>query len=377
MPNDFWDKFYGHEKARRIFESLVLNNKIPSGIILSGPPGIGADFLALKFAHLLRLFTGTGIPPADTLPLRFEEPDVKYIFPLMRGANEDAHEDPFSRLTPKDIDAIKNEIRTKNNNPYYELNLPRANEIKINSIRSIKNYLSLNFSEYIHRTIIISAAEYMSDTTQNALLKSLEEPPEHVTMILTTTDSSKLLSTIRSRCWEIKLSHLPDTDMNAVLQEYFNFTKEEIKTVLPFSYGNINEAVRLMDTDLERITLYGIDILRYAMAGQFLKGSELMETMFKELEKDSLDIFIKFLINWFSDAYRYSSGKADFILNDYAETFRKFADRYPETNYREILDKLENLQYTMDNSYMNRAGIISKIFYDLRSVTTPHIKISN
>lgn len=376
MAGNFWDGFFGHEKARQMFELLVQNNKIPSGIILSGPAGIGADFLALKFSHLLKLSKDSKVPDKDTIPYRFEEPDIKYIYPLMRGLNEDSNEDPFQRLKKDDIDEIKKEISYKNINPYHEFLLPRANEIKLNSIRSIKNFLSLNYSDYAYRTILISKAEYMSDTTQNALLKSLEEPPPGVTMILTTTDSSKLLTTIRSRCWEIKLNHLSDAEMTEILERYFETDKSVIKNILPFAKGNLNEAVNLMDADVTEIATQGIEILRFAMSGNFLKASAVSDVLFKEKDNEKLNLFIRFLINWFSDAFKHSMGREDYILTEHAETFRKFAERYPETKYSEILNSLENLQTTLENNYMNKAGIISKIFYELRAVTTAQIKLS-
>lgn len=375
MSNKFWNGVRGHEAAKHLFETLVLNNKIPSGIILIGDHGNGSDYLALKFSHLLQLSKSGILPERDTLPIRFEEPFIKYIFPLMSGAGEDSKSDnPFSKLPKDTIDNIKSEIDLKNKNPYYQIDLPKANVIKINSIRSIRTYLSINYDDLPYRTVLISRAEEMGDEPQNALLKSLEEPPEKVVFLLTTSNVSSLLPTIRSRCWEVKLPQLNDEDIYSILTEEFCHSPEEVNAVIPFAEGSVSEALHLIESDMNLITEKGMEILTHATAGNMSTASEKMDELTKEAGEQSLPLFIRFVLSWFKDAFRYKNEDCKLVMPQYKERYEKFVTRFPDVDYNGVVYKIETLNKVMNDSYMNRSGIQYRLFFELASVINPIIK---
>lgn len=377
MSNLFWNGLKGHKGAKELFETLVLNNKIPAGIILAGDHGNGSDYLALKFSHLLQLAHNGLIPETDTIPVRFEEPYIKYIFPLMSGTGEDnKSDDPFAKLSSKDIERIKSELELKNKNPYYQLDIPRANVIRINSIRSIRNYLSINYNELPYRTVLISRAEEMGDEAQNALLKSLEEPPERVIFILTANRMDSLLPTIRSRCWEITLPLLNDADMYSVLTENFEFGHEEVQSVIPFAEGSISEAVHLIDSELPLITENGMDILLQATAGNMNTAAEKMDELTRKAGDQCLPLFFRFILGWFKDAFRYKNGNSLLVMPQYRERYEKFVMRFPDVDFNNLIYKIESLYRVMNDSYMNKNGIQYRLFFELASVINPHIKNS-
>lgn len=377
MNNTFWSGVRGHKAAKELFETLVLNNKIPSGVILTGDHGNGSDFLALKFSHLLQLSHSGNLPDADSLPIRFEEPYIKYIFPLMSGTGEDSKSnDPFAKLTAKDIDRVKTEIDIKNKNPYYLLDIPKANVIRINSIRGIRTYLSINYDDLPFRAVLISRAEEMGDEAQNALLKSLEEPPEKVIFLLTTNNSSSLLPTIRSRCWEVKLPQLSDEDIYSILTENFEYSTDEAKAVIPFAEGSVSEAVRLIEADMNLIAEKGMDIMLMATAGNMNTASEKMDALTKEAGDQSLPLFIRFVLSWFKDAFRYKNGIESLAMPQYRERYDKFVNRFPDADFSSLLHKIETLNKVMNDSYMNRSGIQYRLFFELASVISPQLKQS-
>ena len=141
---------------------------------------------------------------------QLSEPYIKYIIPLPRGKGESDSTSPTEKLTPDEIDLIKEQ-------------LPKANNIKISSIRNIKKYLSLDYSEFAQRFIVISDSHLMNEEAQNALLKNLEEPPENVIFILCTSQVSKLRRTITSRCWRINFDPLSEQEISEILKKYFHF----------------------------------------------------------------------------------------------------------------------------------------------------------
>lgn len=374
MSSVFWNGVRGYQAAKQLFETLVLNQKIPSGIILIGEHGNGSDYLALKFSHLQQLSSSGTLPETDSLPIRFEEPYIKYIFPLMSGSGEDSKSDnPYAKLTKDNLDRIKSEIDLKNKNPYYQLDLPKANVIRINSIRSIRTYLSINYDDLPYRAVLISRAEEMGDEAQNALLKSLEEPPEKVIFLLTTKSASALLPTIRSRCWEVKLPMLTDEDISSILTEEYSYSLEDVSSVIPFAEGSVSEAVHLIESNMNFISEKGMDILTHATAGNMHTASVKMDELAKEAGEQSLLLFVRFVLSWFKDAFRYKNGNPVLVMPQYRERYEKFIARFPDVDFNGVVYKIEILQKVMNDSYMNKNGIQYRLFFELASVINPSI----
>ena len=128
--------------------------------------------------------------------------------PLPRGKSETDQNDPYEKLSDDEIELINSEFQKKSKNLFYKIQIPRANFIKISSIRDIKKFLSLNYDDVKYRVILVSQAHLMNEESQNALLKNLEEPPDGVIFILCTPYPEKLRETIRSRCWKINFQPL-------------------------------------------------------------------------------------------------------------------------------------------------------------------------
>src|SRR5690606_30390330 len=105
--------------------------------------------------------------------------------------------------------------------PYLHILDPTDESIKIESVRELQQFLKLKVpaaaGPAINRVVIIIRAERMRGEAQNALLKTLEEPPAGTCLILTTESSEQLLSTIVSRCQELTV--LPVSEAQAA--EYF------------------------------------------------------------------------------------------------------------------------------------------------------------
>jgi len=99
------------------------------------------------------------------------------------------------------------------------------------------------------RVFVIEAAEAMRDESQNALLKTLEEPPDFVHLILLTSEPSALLETIASRCQPIDFAPLPPEAIEASLAG--NGSPEEIATAARLSAGDLDRA-RFLLSDLGR-----------------------------------------------------------------------------------------------------------------------------
>lgn len=113
--------------------------------------------------------------------------------------------------------------------PYISRIIPDNGSISIASIREIEKMLTLKVpsNNTINRVIIIERADTLTGEAQNALLKSLEEPPLGTVFILTCDDITRILPTILSRVTEITVQ-LPDTQ---TLQQYFASLDYDPKTI--------------------------------------------------------------------------------------------------------------------------------------------------
>src|SRR3989344_2887089 len=108
-------------------------------------------------------------------------------------------------------------------------------EIPIDAIRSLRRRLALkNASSGQPRLILLENADKMSDEAQNALLKTLEEPPADTTLILTASTANSLLPTIVSRTWALPVQ---PTDLKAASGYYRDFDVQEVEKAWSLSGG--------------------------------------------------------------------------------------------------------------------------------------------
>lgn len=110
---------------------------------------------------------------------------------------------------------IYNRLNSSPKTPLYKVNKGEAKSLGIAEIRELQRYLTLradNTAEY-SRFVLVSDAEDLTVEAQNSLLKLLEELPDKTILILVTTDASRLLPTINSRCFHINV--LPVTSGQA------------------------------------------------------------------------------------------------------------------------------------------------------------------
>ena len=124
---------------------------------------------------------------------------------------------------------------------YYELG-PDGKSIKVAQIRELQNVINIKPIFSKKSVYIIDDADLMTIEAQNSLLKTLEEPPEYAVIILIVHNERSVLSTVKSRCINIKFSKLSDKD----IKKYF------LKNDLNFEDKNIN-VFKVLDGSLNNI----------------------------------------------------------------------------------------------------------------------------
>ena len=345
-----WKGIYGQNQVLNTLEKFFISDRVSHAYMFYGPQGSGKHITALRFAGLLNSATKTGGKDFSKKISALEEPYIKYIFPLPRGKGETPEDTPTGKLSPDQIKDLNSHLKTKSENPYYNFRLEKASSIKINSIRDLKRFISLNYSDLNYRTIIISDAHLMNAEAQNALLKSLEEPPEGVVFILLTSHPDQLLETIRSRSWQVKFAPLKEEDVKNILINYFKVDEPIAAKAALFSNGSVTHAIELLENNFEELLEKTIFILRYALVGRYNSALSEINDFSKSNNANALKLIIQMIIKWLNDVIKDKVHFEKFYFIDFQDTMKKFNEKFPEADIEKLVGKLNELSASIDKN---------------------------
>lgn len=366
--NFTFEKIPGQERVKQILNNFLQSNIIPHAFLFTGNVGVGKDNAAIQFAKSI---ISNKNSDEDEKAIRaigkLQEPFIKIIIPLPRGKNETDSSSPTEKLNQDEIELIQEQIEKKSENPFHKISLPKANSIKINSIRDIKKFISMNYDGTRFRFILISDAHLMNEEAQNALLKNLEEPPENVIFILTTSMISKLRATIISRCWRINFDPLSENEIIQVLTDHFNIDKLTAEEVAPFAMGSVQSALNLIEINLHNLKEKIISILRYSFGRKFYSAFEELNAILSEQSTVSYQIVIGMMLHWINDIQKYRLHINRYFFKDYLETLEKFSDKFPNVQLNEISSRLEILSNLPRNN-INPSLLSANLIFELSSV---------
>ena len=261
----------GHEPIKEHFFNAVLTGNISHAYILSGEAGMGKKSLANAFALALLCEKGQADPcrqcHACKQVMSGNHPDLIYV----------THEKPASI----GVDDVRRQI---------------------NDTIQVKPYSSA------HKIYIVDEAEKMTVQAQNALLKTIEEPPAYAVILLLTTNAEAFLPTILSRCVQLKLKPLKDGEVKDYLVSRMGVELSQAEIYTAFARGNLGKAIHLADSEDFR-HLYGelLDLLKNLKKSDI---SELLERI-RKMKEDKLDIHqcLDFMQMWYRDVLMYKTTK--------------------------------------------------------------------
>lgn len=133
-----------------------------------------------------------------------------------------------------------------NNNPDFKIIEPEGNSIKIEQIREFQSKVSEKPIISNKKVYIINDCDKMTPEAQNCLLKTLEEPPEFVTIILIVANESALLTTIKSRCMIIHFDKIPNNQIEEFLENNYQINFKSPIMINAFQ-GSIGKALQLKE----------------------------------------------------------------------------------------------------------------------------------
>ncbi|MFA6309011.1 MAG: DNA polymerase III subunit delta' C-terminal domain-containing protein [Clostridia bacterium] len=134
-------------------------------------------------------------------------------------------------------------------NPDYKVIEPTGTSIKIEEARKIHSDVSIRPTYSKRKVYVINEAEKMTKEAQNSLLKILEEPPKYVTIILTTSNYTSLLETVRSRAVKFEFKKNEDSEVKNILKTDFSGNIKGADFIASYSNGIIGTAIKLAGSE--------------------------------------------------------------------------------------------------------------------------------
>ena len=286
-------------------QDAVQQNKVSHAYILNGQRGSGKKMLAKLFAMTLQCESGKSEPCGECrscIQANSEnQPDIITV----------KHEKPASISV--------DDVRTQ-----------------VNGDIMIKPYSSP------YKVYIIPEADLMTVQAQNAILKTIEEPPEYAVIFLLTENADSLLATIRSRCVILKLRNIKDKLVKKYLMEQMQIPDYQADLCAAFAQGNIGRAIMLAKSEhFNEIKEEAIQLLKYI---DEMELSEIVSAI-KEINKYKLEVtdYLDIITIWYRDVLLYKATKdvGGLVFGDQLKFIKEKAAKSSYEGLETILESIE------------------------------------
>lgn len=295
----------GHKDIINYIRNAVREDKVSHAYILNGERGAGKKMLANLFAATLLCEKGGPDPCNECHSCRQAEsgnhPDIIKV----------THEKP--------------------------------NSISVDDIREqVNNTIMIKPYQGPYKVYIIPQADMMTPQAQNALLKTIEEPPEYAVIMLLTENADTLLSTINSRCVMLKLRNIKDTLIKKYLMETMQVPDYKADMCTAFAQGNMGRAIMLANSEhFNEIRDEAVQLLKYINE---MELSEIVQavsriTAYKLEINDYLDI----IMIWYRDVLLYKATK-DMDKVVFKDQLKYIKERAKRSSYEGIELIIESLE---------------------------------
>ena len=194
-----------------------------------------------------------------------------------------------------------------------------------------------------YKVYIIPQADLMTPQAQNALLKTIEEPPEYAVFLLLTENAETLLATINSRCVMLKLRNIKDTLIKKYLMENLQIPDYKADVCTAFAQGNMGRAIMLANSEhFNEIREEAVQLLKYIHEMELNEIVSAVKniTVYKLEIVDYLDI----IMIWYRDVLLYKATKDvdKVVFKDQMTYIKEQARKSSYEGIELILKSLEN-----------------------------------
>lgn len=302
----------GQEQIKEHLQNALTTGKVSHAYIINGEKSSGKEFIAKIFAMALQCEQG-GTEPCNECrsckqTLSKNQPDIIYV----------SHEKPNSI----GVDDIR---------------------VQVNNDVAIKPYSS-KFKVYI-----ISEAEKMTPQAQNAILKTLEEPPAYAVIILLVSNINTLLPTILSRCVVLNMKPVRDALVKKYLMEELQVPDYKAEVCVAFARGNVGKAKMLAASEeFENVKAEALSLLKY------IKDMEIQEIVaaIKKINEYKLEVsdYLDIMAIWYRDVllFKATNDVNHIVFREEIQALRKVAARSSYEGIENVIKALETAKKRLD-----------------------------
>lgn len=348
-----WRRVIGQSRVKRHLLSALKTGRLPHAYLFYGGEGVGKDAMAIELARVLHCERGgeeacavcTSCVKIDSA----QHPDVFLVTALPVGKGEASDDAPLAKLPEADVRTIQEQYRMKAADPYARIIIPRANIIKINSIREVRRETSMNTFDRHRRVFIISQADLMGEEASNTLLKTLEEPSGDTMLILTTARRDALLPTILSRCQAVRFDPLTEEQIRRALVERKKADPRKALLAARLANGSFTRALDLLDEDMLEERKEVLTFVRNALATNSVTLAGQIDEIAEGRDRERVNRFLAVMLMWIRDALVLSRG-GEIINLDQEEDLRRFVMRFPGADLVTIIKDIEDAISLVDRN---------------------------
>jgi DNA polymerase III subunit delta' len=218
-----FSRLIGNDEVKESLRRLLAGGRLPGSLLFTGEEGIGKKLFALELAKALNCRHRNGIEACD------ECSSCKRIsrstFPPFSSDDDNKERLIWSEHT--DLAMVR---------PFKQI-------IRVKPMRELEREANFRPFEGAARVFVVEDADNMNDQAANALLKTLEEPPPASHLILTTSNPTALLATIRSRCQIIRFAPIAAGEVEKFLVEQEHLPAEDARLLARTAQGSIGRAL--------------------------------------------------------------------------------------------------------------------------------------
>jgi DNA polymerase-3 subunit delta' len=274
-----FENFWGNAHVTGALERMIEQERIPQTLLFAGPEGIGKATLARRFGA--RLLGAPEKIEQDDLSLPH---NTAIVASREKWPAEKRNEDPLLFATHADF------VTFAPDGPLRQLSIPQ--------MRVLKESAQFKPSRGKRRVFLIDHVDRAGDQAANSLLKTLEEPPEHLILIMTAENAYNLLPTIRSRATPFSFTPLSDDEMGAIVRMR---GLDHPERRIPLSVGSPGVAMSLDLEQYDRRRSAMFALLRVAAGaapfGEWMRHSEAIA----RARSEKLEAYLKVLYTLLRD----------------------------------------------------------------------------
>ena len=302
----------GQEQIKEHLRGAISANKVSHAYIINGERSSGKEFIARVFAMALQCEKGEVEPCGEChsckQALSNNQPDIIYV----------SHEKP-NTISVEDI-------RTQ-----------------INGDIDVKPYSSPR------KIYIMNEGEKMTVQAQNALLKTLEEPPEYAVILILTTQVEALLPTILSRCVVLNMKPVSDALVKKYLMEELAVPDYKANICVAFARGNIGKAKLLASSEeFEKVKDEAITLVKYI---NDMEINEIVKAI-KKISEYKFDVndYLDILSVWYRDVLLFKATKDvnSLIFKEEIQQIMRVSDRSTYEGIETIVGALQQAKRRLE-----------------------------